>query len=143
MAAKSASATTPVSAPVAAPVAAPAWIMTGALIDAVEGLDSLGSMPMPVPIAAKICKIINWTRPVHKGFMDDRNEIVNRYGTSAGDGKYTVPAEKVNLFNTAMRSIQSAETAPLPTELILTMTDLADIRLTPSQYAKISLFVKE
>jgi len=138
MAAKSASATTPISTG-----AAPVWIMTGALVDAIEGLDSLGTMPMPVPTAAKVCKIINWARPVHKGYMDDRNEIVNRYGTSAGDGKYTVPAEKVNLFNTAMRSIQGAETAPLPTELILTMTDLADIRLTPSQYAKISLFVKE
>ena len=126
-----------------APATAPVWIMTGALVDAIEGLDSLGSMPMPVPTAAKVCKIINWARPVHKGYMDDRNEIVNRYGTSAGDGKYTVPAEKVNLFNTAMRGIQGAETAPLPSELILTMTDLADIRLTPSQYAKISLFVKE
>jgi hypothetical protein len=122
---------------------APAWILTGTLIDALEGLDSLGSMPMPVPTAAKVCKIINWARPVHKGYTDERNEIVSRFGTNAGEGKFNIPAEKVQQYNNAMRSLQTTETASPPSEFILTMSDFSDVRLTPSQYARIQLFVKE
>ena len=142
MAAKS-SAKTPTTAPAVKVDTAPAWILTGNLVDALEGLDALGGMPMPVPAAAKICKIINWARPVQKGYADERNEIVSRFGTSAGDGKFNIAAEKVQQFNNAMRSIQCVETAGLPSEYILTMADLVDVRLTPSQYARIQLFVRE
>jgi hypothetical protein len=127
----------------AAGASAPAWVPTGVLVEALDGLDALGNMPMPIPAAAKICKILNWARPVHKGFTDERNEILNRYGTSLGEGKYNIPAEKVQLYNSAMRGIQAAETAGLPSEYALTAADLSDVRLTPSQYARIQLFMRE
>jgi len=122
--------------------AAVGWITTGALVDAIDVLDTLGNTPMLTSVAAKVCTIINWARAVHVGYTSERNEIVSRYGTSAGDGKYNIPAEKVLLFNTAMRNLQGEQTAPLPSEYALTMADLVDIKLTPTQYARVQIFIK-
>jgi hypothetical protein len=141
--AASATAATPTAAGVAAASAAlVGWITTGALVDAIEVLDSLGNTPMPALVAAKVCNIIHWARSVHVGYTAERNEIIGRYGTSVGDGKYNIPAEKVNLFNAAIRNLQGEQTAPLPSEYALTLAELVDIKLTPGQYSRMQMFIK-
>lgn len=121
----------------------PGWIATGTLVESIEAIDSLGSTPMPVTLASKICKIINWGRPLHSGFSAARNDIVNRYGTNVGEGKFNIPADRAGAFNAAMRAIQIEPTAELPSEYILSLNDFSDLKLTPSQYARIRLFIKE
>lgn len=121
----------------------PGWIATGILVEAIEAIDGLGSTPMPVALASKVCKIINWGRPIHSGFLAARNDIIHRYGTSVGEGKFNIPADRVGLFNAAICAIQFEPTAELPSEYILSLDDFSDLKLTPSQYSRIRLFIKE
>jgi len=119
------------------------FIATGVLVEAIEGIDALGTTAMPARTAAKICRIINWGRPLHAGYTAERNEIVNRYGISMGEGKFNIPQEKVQVFNNAMRRMQTELTAPLPSDLALTLDDLSGFSISPAQISRIMLFVLE
>ena len=118
------------------------WSSTGVIVDAIEVIDGMANSAMPVPLAAKFCKVIDWGRPIFAGYTMERSEIINKFGTAIGDGKFNIPQERVATFNLAINTLRGEPTAMLPAALMFNETDFGAFMLTPMQYLKIKLFIK-
>jgi len=118
------------------------WTSTGAIADAIEAIESMANSAMPLALAAKFCKLYDWSRPIFAGYTMERSEIINKFGTSVGEGKFNIPQERVAAFNLAMINLRSEPTAMLPAALMFSEADFGTFLLTPTQYLKIKLFIK-
>ena len=121
----------------------PGMVQTGALADAADALEKLMDLPMTAVIAMKIIKIRRWLAPLLAGYQSERNEIVQRYGVVAGEGKFTIAPENVPPYTAALNGLRAEQTAAPPADILMRISEMADTMITPSTVQKIELFIRD
>ncbi|NBP86480.1 MAG: hypothetical protein EBU23_17815 [Mycobacteriaceae bacterium] len=118
-------------------------IRTGALVDAGEAIDGMANQPVAAPVAAKIVKLSRWAAPALAGYNAERMEIVRRYGVAAGGEKFTIPPEHVAAYNAAIEGLRAEPTAAPPADLMLRVSAMGDVQITPATLVRLEAFVRD
>ena len=121
----------------------PAMVSTAVLIDAVEMIEQLAGQPLLAPLAAKVVKIMRWIAPINSGYSNERMEIIRRYGVDVGGNQFNIPGENAAKFNAEIQLLRNDLTAAPPRDLLIDISMLADIKMTPKQYSQLMIFIKE
>lgn len=132
------------TSPVRASVDLPAgMIRTGALVDAAEALDGMANQAFAAPVASKILKLSRWAAPALAGYNAERMEIVRRYGVATGGEKYTVAPDLVATYNAAIEGLRAEPTAAPPADMMLRISAMGDVQITPAALARLESFVRD
>jgi hypothetical protein len=118
-------------------------VRTGALVDAAEAIDGMANQPFVAPISAKILKLSRWAAPAVAGYNAERMEIVRRYGVATGGEKYTVAPELVATYNAAIEALRADPTAAPPADMMLCISKMGDVQITPAALARLETFVRD
>lgn len=111
------------------------------LIDSRDALEKVFNQDLPVRMAYKISKIIKAVNNELTTFDEFRNKLLNKYGTDAGEGKFSISAENVPLFQEDIKSL-------LETEVTLefnriTLDDLGSIKLSSRDLSTLDYLIVE
>ena len=121
----------------------PAMVSTAVLIDAVEMIELLAGQQLLAPLAAKVVKIMRWIAPINSGYSNERMEIIRRYGVDVGGNQFNIPGENAAKFNAELQLLRNDLTAAPPRDLLIDISMLADIKMTPKQYSQLMIFIRE
>ena len=121
----------------------PMMLTTATLVDAIEVLEMLNTQQLVAPLAAKVVKIMRWIAPINFGYSNERMEIIRRYGVELGGNQFSIPGENSAKFNLEIQRLRNDLTAAPPKDLLIDLSMLSDIKLTPNLYQHLMVFIRE
>ena len=119
----------------------PEWTV-GHLYNAFEALNAIANEKFEPRASAKILKLVEWIRPYYEDVTETRKAQLVRLGTEVEEGKYNLPAEHHETFNSVMKEA-TAEKVSIPERLKLSIEDLTGARISPATLNSISCIVSD
>lgn len=113
------------------------------LLQIAPSLQALGAMKLPVKVAFRVGTALTNVKPVMATFDEARMKLFQEHGTLGEDGQtYTVPAEKVGVFNEQFSALTEEDcTVTLPK---IKLSEMGDVSIEPQHLAALSeMFVDE
>lgn len=114
----------------------------GRVCDAFEAMATIANETLLATTSIKIVKLSKWVEPLFNELASVKVREATRLGTAITDGKYAIPAEKVDEFNAIIAPIAD-RIVVVPPQFKLTSTELEGAKASPTTINRMKWFLTD